>query len=88
MENPERIPELFGSLVFNDKVMKAKLPKDIYKSLKKTIDEDAPLQIDVANVKGAIDAKDLAGDLCVRKAFDLVKENAKVTDVAPKADAE
>ena len=50
MENPERIPELFGSLVFNDKVMKAKLPKDIYKSLKKTIDEDAPLQIDVANV--------------------------------------
>ena len=50
MENPDRIPELFGSLVFNDKVMKAKLPKDIYKSLKKTIDEDAPLQIDVANV--------------------------------------
>ena len=50
MENPERIPELFGSLVFNDKVMKAKLPKDIYKSLKRTIDEDAPLQIDVANV--------------------------------------
>ena len=45
-------------------------------------------QIDVANVKGAIDAKDLAGDICVRKAFDLVKENAKVTDVAPKADAE
>ena len=50
MENPNRIPELFGSLVFNDKVMKAKLPKDIYKSLKKTIDEDAPLEIDVANV--------------------------------------
>ncbi len=45
-------------------------------------------QIDVENVKGAIDAKDLAGDICVRKAFDLVKENAKVTDVAPKADAE
>ena len=39
-------------------------------------------QIDVENVKA------LAGDLCVRKAFDLVKENAKVTDVAPKADAE
>ncbi|MBQ5389744.1 MAG: glutamine synthetase III, partial [Clostridia bacterium] len=50
MENPNRIPELFGSLVFNDKVMKAKLPKDIYKSLKKTIDEAAPLEIDVANV--------------------------------------
>ena len=43
-------------------------------------------QIDVENVKAAIEAKDLAGDLCVRKAFDLVKENAKVTDVAPKAE--
>ena len=50
MENSNRIPELFGSLVFNDKVMKAKLPKDIYKSLKKTIDEGAPLEIDVANM--------------------------------------
>jgi len=50
MENPSRIPELFGSLVFNDRVMKAKLPKDVYKSLKKTIEEDAPLEIDVANV--------------------------------------
>ena len=50
MENPNRIPELFGSLVFNDRVMQAKLPKDVYKSLKKTIEEDAPLEIDVANV--------------------------------------
>ena len=45
-------------------------------------------QIDVENVKAAIESKDLAGDLCVRKAFDLVKENAVITDVAPKADAE
>ena len=50
MVNPNEIPELFGSLVFNDKVMRAKLPKDVYKTLKKTIDEDAPLEIDVANV--------------------------------------
>ncbi len=50
MENPNRIPELFGSLVFNDRVMQAKLPKDVYKSLKKTIEEDSPLEIDVANV--------------------------------------
>ena len=28
-----RIPELYGSLVFNDKVMRDKLPKDIYKAL-------------------------------------------------------
>ena len=50
MENPNRIPELFGSLVFNDRVMRAKLPKDVYNSLKKTVAEDAPLEIDVANV--------------------------------------
>ena len=43
-------------------------------------------QIDVENVKAAIDAKDLAGDICVRKAFDLVKANAVVTDVAPAAE--
>ena len=43
-------------------------------------------QIDVENVKSAIDAKDLAGDINVRKAFDLVKANAVVTDVAPAAE--
>ena len=43
-------------------------------------------QIDVENVKAAIDAKDLSGDICVRKAFQLVKDNAVVTDVAPKTE--
>jgi trigger factor len=43
-------------------------------------------QIDVENVKSAIDAKDLSADVCVRKAFDLVKENAVITDVAPKTE--
>ena len=43
-------------------------------------------QIDVENVKAAIDAKDLSGDICVRKAVQLVKDNAVVTDVAPKAE--
>lgn len=43
------VPEYFGSLVFDDRVMKAKLPKDIYDSLKKTIDEGASLKNDVAN---------------------------------------
>ena len=33
------IPELFGSMVFNDTIMKARLPKDIYKALKKTMSE-------------------------------------------------
>ena len=33
----QSIPELYGSLVFNDKIMREKLPKDMYKALKKTI---------------------------------------------------
>lgn len=44
------VPELFGSLVFNDSVMKEKLPKEIYKSLHKTIEEGRELDITVANV--------------------------------------
>ena len=43
------IPELYGSLVFNDKVMREKLPKDIYKALKKTIENNTHLELDVAN---------------------------------------
>ena len=43
------IPELFGSLVFNDDVMREKLPKDIYKSLHKTIENGRELDITVAN---------------------------------------
>ena len=43
------VPELYGSLVFNDKVMRDKLPKDIYKALRKTIDNNTHLEIDVAN---------------------------------------
>ena len=44
------VPELFGSNVFNRQVMQDKLPKEIYKSLIKTIDEGAPLDMSVANV--------------------------------------
>ena len=44
------VPELFGSLVFNQKVMKDRLPKETFKALKKTLDNGAPLQLDVANV--------------------------------------
>lgn len=44
-----RVDENFGSLVFNDKVMKDKLPKDVYKALKKTIDCNTHLELDVAN---------------------------------------
>ncbi len=45
----KKIPELYGSLVFNDKIMREKLPKDIYKALKKTIDSNTHLELDVAN---------------------------------------
>ncbi len=44
------ITEIFGSLVFNDTVMKEKLPKDTYKKLRKTIDNGEALSIDTANV--------------------------------------
>ena len=43
------IPALYGSLVFNDHVMRAKLPKDIYKALRKTIENNTHLELDVAN---------------------------------------
>ena len=44
------LTEVFGSNVFNDKVMKERLPKHIYKAIKETIDKDAPLKSDVADV--------------------------------------
>ena len=45
----KRIPELYGSLVFNDRIMREKLPKDVYKALRKTIDQNLALELDVAN---------------------------------------
>lgn len=44
------ISEIFGSMVFNDDVMKERLPKDTYKAYKKTIMEGKSLDINVANV--------------------------------------
>jgi glutamine synthetase len=44
------IPALFGSMVFNDAVMQARLPKDVYKALKKTIAQGTHFELDVANV--------------------------------------
>ena len=45
----QSIPEMYGNLVFNDKVMRSKLPKDMYKALKKTIENGTHLELDVAN---------------------------------------
>ena len=44
------VPELFGSMVFNDKKMQERLPRATYKALKKTIQNGEPLDITVANV--------------------------------------
>ncbi|MCR5278553.1 MAG: glutamine synthetase III [Lachnospiraceae bacterium] len=44
-----KVPEIFGEYVFSDKVMRDKLPKDIYKALRKTIDNNTHLELDVAN---------------------------------------
>ncbi len=46
----KNIPNLFGSLVFNDSVMKARLPKETYKALKNTIQAGKSLDLEVANV--------------------------------------
>ena len=44
------VPEIFGSMVFNDTVMKERLPKEIYKAVQETIEKGAPLTREVANV--------------------------------------
>ena len=46
----KNVPEIFGSDVFNDKVMQERLPKETYKALKKTIQEGKALDLTVANV--------------------------------------
>ena len=45
----QAVPEYFGSMVFDDRVMKATLPAKVYRSLKRTIDENVPLDPSVAD---------------------------------------
>ena len=45
----ETVADYFGSLVFNDSVMREKLPKDIYKTLRRTIAEGKDIDLAVAN---------------------------------------
>ena len=47
------IPELFGSLVFDDKVMRARLSSDVYHSLRDTINKGKKLDLSVANAVAA-----------------------------------
>ena len=44
------VSEIFGSNVFNDGVMRARLPKAVYKDLKKTIEDGRELNPDIADV--------------------------------------
>jgi glutamine synthetase len=44
------VPDMFGSMVFNDAAMKSKLPKDVYMKLKETIDSGVALDPTVADV--------------------------------------
>ncbi|MBQ1545836.1 MAG: glutamine synthetase III, partial [Clostridia bacterium] len=53
MEKAKTIPAYYGSLVFNDKVMKDRLPKDVYKSVHNTISSGTHLELDVANTVAA-----------------------------------
>jgi glutamine synthetase len=50
MSNVGSLKELFSSMVFNERIMKERLPKDTYKSLKKTISEGSTLDLETANV--------------------------------------
>ena len=53
MEKNTTVPEIYGSLVFSDKVMKDRLPKDIYQAVHKTIQNGTHLELDVANTVAA-----------------------------------
>ena len=44
------VPEIFASMVFDDDVMRARLPRDIYKTLRRTIESGRPLDAAIASV--------------------------------------
>ena len=46
----EAVTKVFGSNVFNDSTMRERLPKDVYKSIKRTIESHQPLNPALANV--------------------------------------
>ncbi len=47
------VPAKFGSMVFNDRVMRERLPKDVYRAMKRTMSTGRHLELDVANVVAA-----------------------------------
>ena len=53
------VPEIFGSMVFDDRVMRSRLSADVYSSLRKTIDENAELDVEIAEAV-AVEMRDWA----------------------------
>ena len=51
---PERIDVIFGSDIFSRTIMRQRLPKEVYRSLLRTIDEGEPLDPAVADVVAAV----------------------------------
>ncbi len=51
--NQQNVPEIYGSMVFDDRVMKSRLSADVYYSLRKTIDENEKLNEEVADAVAA-----------------------------------
>ncbi len=54
MINAAKLTEEYGCLVFNDRIMRERLPKDIYRAVKKTIERGTHLELDVANCVAAV----------------------------------
>ena len=52
--NAREIPEIFGTMVFNDKVMKERLPKEAYDAVRRAKDEGKPLSHDYAKVVASV----------------------------------
>ncbi|MBE5736859.1 MAG: glutamine synthetase type III [Clostridiales bacterium] len=50
----QNIPEIFGSMVFNDKVMKERLPKEAYKAVRRAIEDGTPLSHDSAKCVASV----------------------------------
>ena len=54
------MPEIFGCMVFNDRVMKSRLPHETYKQFRRALQQGQPLTRDIANVMADFN-KELAG---------------------------
>ena len=76
------VPEIFGSMVFDDREMRARLSAKVYNSLRKTIDENADIAIDnyIKEGKIAPSQKETAKELYLsnREMFDKLYKDAPV----------